>query len=329
MNDQSMGIPSITPSIVEYQPVAAGLAELHRKYHGVVYDVRERAGMADATAARNELRKVRTSLEAKRKEIKAPALARAKAIDSEAKEIEDVIVSLERPIAQQIEAEAKRIENEKREREEAEMKRVAALMERVNQIKLTPARVTGKNSASIEAALGVLKATEIDASFAEFQKEAEGERAIAIATLTTMLAGAKAQEEEARKIADERAELERLRKERAEIEAKQEAERKARIEAEEQDAREQRAREDALAKAERDRLDAEAAARREEEAARAAEFTRSVGVADRSASSVLGGDTPTPYWILLAAMKSLQRIALPGSEEAAIVEKALFDVGEL
>lgn len=63
-----------------------------------MWDVSTTKGDREARAARKELVTLRTSLEAKRKELKAPALERAKLIDTEAKRIEAEIRSLEDPI---------------------------------------------------------------------------------------------------------------------------------------------------------------------------------------------------------------------------------------
>ena len=291
--------------IAEYSPTAAALTDLAARFKGVVYDVSVPDGMKAAKEARNEIRSYRTALEKKRKELKEPALRRAKLIDEEAKFLTERIVALEQPIAQQIEAEEQRVENEKRAREEAEQRRVQAIISRINDIKLAPARVTGRPAASIETVLASLTDRVIGDDFAEFQREAEGERVIAIATLTTMLAGARAQEVEAQRIAEERAELARLQKEAKERAEKDEAERRARITAEE-----------------------EALKRQREELLRPPAVIEPV-YQPAAVSSAVDPGREEHFVILLTAMKKLQRICLPGSEEAEIVEQALAQVGEL
>lgn len=352
MNAQTDFKP-ISTTIIEYDEVAAGLATLHAKYHSVVYDVTSKDGMEQAKAARGELRKVRTSLEEKRKEIKAPALARAKAIDTEAKLIEEAIVALEKPIASQIEAETMRIEEEKRQREEAERDRIAKHTNGISEIKLSPSKVAGQKSESIKVVLESLQARVIE-GFEEFQREAEAERTIAIATLTGMLAGAQAQEAEAARIAAEREELARLRKEGEERAAREAEERKARIAAEEKALAEQRAREKAEADAVRERLDREARERREAEdrearerrAAEDAEAKRAFEISEASRPAPaapspeeqahLGrefdrgmGDAPDRISIAIEALKKINDIAMPGSDEQAIAEKALREIGAL
>lgn len=300
--------------IAEYKPTEAALAALRDRFMGVIYEVATTEGMKAAKEARNEIRGYRTSLEKKRKELKEPALRRSKLIDEEAKLLTERIVALEQPIAIQIEAEEQRIDNERKAREDAETRRVQELLGRLNEIKLAPARVTGRPAASIEIVLASLTDRVIGPEFAEFQREAEGERVVAISMLTTMLAGAKAQEEEAAKVFAEREELERLRRERAELEAKQEADRKARIAAEE-----------ATARTERERLDREAA----EERARLYKLAQEqLGSPEPSAIPSVIPAIADCYPVLLAAMHTLREIVLPGSAEAEIIENALRRVGE-
>lgn len=291
--------------IVEYNPTAIALTDLSDRFKGIVFDVTIPDGMRAAKEARNEIRSYRTALEKKRKELKEPALRRAKLIDEEAKLLTERIVALEQPIAQQIEAEEQRVENEKRAREEAEQRRVQEIIGWINDIKLAPARATSFPAGAMEEALLLLKRREIGPEFAEFQKEAEGERAIAVATMTTMLAGARAQEVEAQKIAEERAELARLQKEAKERAEKDEADRKARIAAEE-----------------------EALKRQREELSRQPAAIEPV-YQPAAAYSAVDPGREEHFVILLTAMKKLQRICLPGSEEAEIVEQALAQVGEL
>lgn len=323
MNAQVQAEVGPALEIAEYNPTAIALTDLAARFKGVVYDVTAPDGMKAAKEARNEIRSYRTALEKRRKELKEPALRRAKLIDEEAKLLTERIVALEQPIAQQIEAEEQRIENEKRAREEAEQRRVQQIIGWINDIKLAPARATSFQAGAMEEALLLLKRREIGPEFAEFQKEAEGERAIAIATLTTMLAGARAQEAEAQRIAEERAELARLQKEAKERAERDEAERKARIAAEEK------------AHAERERL-----LREQEALIQLAQRPEVIGAQDPTyppsamfAPTVVEQRDSLPegvrYGILLAAMKHLQRVCLPGSEEAEIVEQALAQVGEL
>ena len=290
-------VVAVSTEIAEYQPIAAVLAELHKRYARVVYDVRTTPGMEMAKAARKELRDVRINLEDIRKELKAPALKRAKAIDEEAKAITEKIVALESPIAEQIEAEAKREEREKQERIEKEQRRVAEIQTRVNAIRWLPSSMAGRPSESIEKALVELRSRVIGPDFEEFQREAEMERATAVQTLSTVLAGAQAQESEAEKVAAERAELARLRKEADEREARDAAERKASIEA---------------------------------EAVAAKGLLVGTSPTQPHSYSLLITTTISPKTreqIFYDALIALREIVMPGSEEEAIIEAALREAG--
>lgn len=121
--------------IVEYSKTAAALAGLQGKYKGVVYDVSTKSGMAQAVAARGELKGLRTALEKERKRIKAPALERCQLIDSEARQITRELEALEIPIDDQIKAkereEAARLEAEALAKKQAEEAAEKARLEEI------------------------------------------------------------------------------------------------------------------------------------------------------------------------------------------------------
>lgn len=250
--------------IVEYSFVAAALSELRSRYKQATYAVATKEGMKEAKEARAELRGYRTKLEAKRKEIKAPALARCNLIDSEANRITEELVALEKPIAEQIKA-----EEERKEREENERK--ARLETALQQIVGIPSTMAGESSATIHVQIEELNKITIDESWQEFQEAARLAKQSALTRLHEMFRQVAAQEEEKSKLAKEREELERLRK--AEEERQRAAEEARRKELEEQAARNRAAEEEIRKRREAlEREEAEARARREQEetAARAA-----------------------------------------------------------
>lgn len=263
-----------TTAIAEYSPTAAALADLRARFADVVFDVATTKGDKEARAARMELVKLRTSLEAKRKELKAPALERSRMIDSEAKRIEAEILALETPIDRQIKAEEERRERERQAKAEAERRRVAEIQERIDQVKAFPVRAAGKSSIVIEALLGDLVAIAVDETFAEFRPAAEAAHAQALAAMRELLAAAQAHEEETRRL---RAEREALERQRQEDEARRaEEDRIAREQHEAEVARikaEREAEEARLAEA-RAAQEAELRAQREAEEARQAEQRR-------------------------------------------------------
>ena len=130
MEDEALA-PVIETKIAEYSPTAAALAELRQRFGNIAFDLTTTKGDKEARAASLELIRLRTSLEAKRKELKAPALERSRLIDDEAKRITGAILELETPIDQQIKAAEQKKEAERQAKVEAERQRVAAIQERI------------------------------------------------------------------------------------------------------------------------------------------------------------------------------------------------------
>ena len=116
-----------TTVLVRYSKTEAALAELRTKYEGIAFDLTTTKGDKEARTARKELVTLRTSLEAKREELKAPALEFGKKIDGEAKRITAEIVALENEIDLQIKADEQRRADEKAEKERIEAERVSTL----------------------------------------------------------------------------------------------------------------------------------------------------------------------------------------------------------
>ena len=111
-------------SIQEYSATEAALAELAKQYKGVLFNVTDPKGMADAKKSRAELRGYRTGLEKLRVEIKAPALKRTQEIDSEARLITAAIAAIEDTIDEQIKSEENKKEISRLADEKAEAERV-------------------------------------------------------------------------------------------------------------------------------------------------------------------------------------------------------------
>lgn len=227
-----------TGIIVEYSPVDAMLAELRQRYAGVQFDVATKDGMTAAKEVRRNLVKLRTGLEAKRKEIKEPALRRAQAIDAEAKAITAAIKAIEDPIDAQIKVEEERIEAEKRA---AEAKR-AEIRAKIDGIRNLPLALASAGSEELAAERDALQAfVPQEDVFGDQTEDCKAAIAECLATLTDLHARAMAREaaaalleaerlkleqqreEEAKALAAERAELEEARaaiaRERAELEA--------------------------------------------------------------------------------------------------------------
>lgn len=241
--------------IAEYSKTEAALAELRQRYEGVRFDMSTTAGDKQARAARQEVRGYRTSLEAMRKELKAPALERCRLIDDEAKRITAELLKLEEPIDQQIKAEEARREAEKAEKARIERERVAGIRAKIAEIQSIPPAAVGLSSATIQSVIDSTHRIEITADvFAEFLEEAEQAKAHAIDSLNDLHAKAVEHEAEQARLAAEREELQRLRAEQAERE-RIAAEQRAKAESE---ARVEREKAEAVLRAQREAQEAEA-----------------------------------------------------------------------
>lgn len=243
-----------TTAIAEYSPTAAALAELRSRLANVAYDVSTIKGLDIAKKDRAEVRGLRVALEAKRVELKAPALERSRLIDAEAKALTAELVALEKPIDDQIKAEERRKEVEKAAREQAEREAAAKVQQCIDAIRESVAGAIGKSADAIAKFILLSEGIEITLEeFGDRAGEAAQVKARLLDQLREMHAAAVAHEAEQARMAAEREEMARL---RAEQETRDNAERE-RIAAEQ--------------KAEADRLAAERKAFEKEQAAARAE----------------------------------------------------------
>jgi hypothetical protein len=255
---ENSNIVLIQNALGHFDKVAAGLSALRHEYGGVVYEVATTEGMDAAKRARLAIRTPRYEIERVRKEAKAPLLALGKQLDAEASRITAELESLENPIDQQIKAEEARKEAERVARVNAELARVAAIHERIAQIRATVVAATGGPSDVVQSYLDhVVQIQVTEDLFEELTQQAVDARGATIAQLQSLHAAALEREAEAERQKAERAELAKLRAEQA---AREAADRAAREEQERVDA-ERRAAEDAQRRAEQEAKDAELRAR--------------------------------------------------------------------
>lgn len=215
----------VTRAVAEFDRVAAGLAELRGKYHGVVYDVRTSVGMKDAIEARRAVREPRLEVERIRKAAKAPILALGKRLDSEAARITKELEELECPISDQIKTEETRKEVEKQAKIAAELARVQRLQERVAELRGNRSLSAHSGSALIAEHICDLEGIAVDDSFEEFRQSAEDAKAAGLSWLQEVHAAALAHEAEQVRIKAEREELARLKAEQAKRDAEEAARR--------------------------------------------------------------------------------------------------------
>jgi hypothetical protein len=267
-----------TTEIVEYTQTAAELGKLRQRYANVVWDCSTTKGDKDARSVRMELVKLRTSLDKMRLQLNADDQARITRRNTEAKRITGEIAELEEPVDAAIKAEEARREAEKQAKIAAEERRVSAIQARIAELRHIPPAAMTAASSILECNIEALVAAEVDATFAEFEPQAQAAKDETLAQLRRMHAAAIEREAEAERIKAERAELERLRAEQVErerverarvvaeqlAEAARLAEQRRQFEAEQAAARAQQAKLDAEAAAERRRADEAAAAQRAE-----------------------------------------------------------------
>lgn len=318
-------------SVAGYQKIEAGIADLRDRFSGAVFDVRTAKGLADARAARGELRDTRMRLEDARKSEKAEALAYGRLLDAEAKRIEGAIRELEDPIAVQVQAEDARREDERKARAQAEAEQQAAIARRIDWFRLCVADMVGKTAAEIHTFASELGALELGAdAYGDRLEEAGKAKVDALARLGSMQVAAACAEAERHRLAEESRKLEaqratqqredddrraRIAKEDAERAAAQKAEDDARNAArkaeDDERARLRKIDEDreAAVKAERERVEAAARQQREREAEAAAE-TR------RKQREILEG-LANP-WAALARISSIADVAVPGTAMDAV-----------
>ena len=129
-------LEEVAAEIGEYNAVTAGLADLKRKYGNVVVDVSSPSALAFAKTARHEIREPRHACEKIRKALKAPALLRAKLIDSEAARITAELLAIEAPWDEAIKAEEARKEVAKAALEQAEREQSEKIQARIDALGL-------------------------------------------------------------------------------------------------------------------------------------------------------------------------------------------------
>jgi len=228
----------MTSQIIEYSQTEMALSELRSRYKGATYDLSTTAGDKAARAARAEVKGYRVALEKMRTELKAPALERSRLIDAEAKRITAELLALEEPIDAQIKAAEQAAAAEKAEKARIEAERVAAIRFAIDGIRAIASEAVGSRSDVIAETISRIESKEISlVLYAEFTGEAMQAKQQTIAALNDLHEKALAHEAEQERIKQERAELEALRAAQAERErvaAQERAEAEAKVKAEQE-----------------------------------------------------------------------------------------------
>jgi len=241
-------------ALQEIDAVAAGLADLTKKYKGAVFDVSTTAGLEAAKKARAEIREPRYEVERIRKAKGSELKKIATAINDRAGEITLEIRQLEDPIDAQVKAEEDRKEAEREARRKAEEARIQAQQDALASIAAVPGKLLGADAAQIDAAAQQLQGWDMGCFDEVFLPSAEQARADALTMVQKALEQREELDRQAEALREQQAELERQRQAQAAREAEEAAAR-----------RQQQEREDAERRARLEQEDRERAERLEAE----------------------------------------------------------------
>ena len=185
------------------------------------------AGREQAHRIGMNLLKLRTGIKAVGEAARKDATDFSKAVIAKEKDLIALITPEENRVFELRDAYDTKVEAEKQAAIAKERERITAIQADIAAIHDTPLELVGKSAADIQVAAATVAAIVVDkARFAEFEKDAAKVVAEVSAKLASLHAAALANEEEAARIAAERAELAQLR------EAAAEARRIAQVEAE-------------------------------------------------------------------------------------------------
>ena len=185
------------------------------------------AGREQAHRIGMNLLKLRTGIKAVGEAARKDATDFSKAVIAKEKDLIALITPEENRVFELRDAYDTKVEAEKQAAIAKERERITAIQADIAAIHDTPLELVGKSAADIQVAAATVAAIVVDkARFAEFEKDAAKVVAEVSAKLASLHAAAVANEEEAARIAAERAELAQLR------EAAAEARRIAQVEAE-------------------------------------------------------------------------------------------------
>lgn len=241
-------------AVIDYNVTDTAIAELRTRFTGLTVASNKEREIVQKSIT--EVVKLRTSIEKRRKELKADALEYGRKVDTEAKRVTALLEEIEAPLLQVRDAYDAEQEKIKAEKVRIEKERVDNILANIDAIKILPLQMVGKTLFEINTFIGD-KEEEFSAdnfNYQEFLGEAVAAKADALAK------------------------LEEIANEREKFEVQKAAEEKKRIEAEEENKRlvaerakleeEQKAfaaKQAEAARVENERLTAERKAREEEE----------------------------------------------------------------
>lgn len=236
-------IIKLDQSIITYEVTDRAIEELKERYAGLSIIPDDKDTYETVRLAIADVRTLRTTVEKKRKELKADALEWGRKVDGEAKRITEALLEIETPLKDEKEKEDRRQIEIKAAEVKAETERQNRLRLKVVDIRKMATECIGMSSDGLDRLMHELDALELtEDEYQEWLPEAEEAKAETMAALTSAFERqAKAEQDELVR----QAEIKQLEKLKAEREAEMAKLAEQRIEMERQ------------ARAELDRLDAE------------------------------------------------------------------------
>ena len=161
--------------VVKYSVTLANIAELQEEYKDIPQDLSVKKNYSLVKKRQLHVKKLRTEVEARRKELKADALAWGKLVDGTANEIKGKLLEIENPLADARKAHDDKIEIEKREAALAEEKRVDKISSTIAEIIAYPAIAISMKSDDIEGVITELRLDleSVDTWAMEFSEKAK------------------------------------------------------------------------------------------------------------------------------------------------------------
>jgi len=193
------------------------LLALAERYRAVVYDLTTPKGLAEAKAARHDLRvNGRFLIQNGRDNVKEVLNGAKPAVEAEALRLIAITKPTEDLLHTQIEAREQVLADEKAERERVEAERIATHQAGLDSIRGLVAKAEGIESARIANGMKMVEAMEIDpAAWEEFADQALAAKAEVLAAMRAMFDRTLAHEQELAKIEAQRVENERIAAEQA------------------------------------------------------------------------------------------------------------------
>lgn len=205
-------------AVAPLQAMEATLRALAERYRNVAFDLTTTKGLAEAKAARNELREQgRYAVQRAMSAFKAEANEAKRDIEALAERMVEIVFKTEKTIDAAIKAREAEIEDEKRAKAEAAAKRVAEFEAKISDIRSFLSRARGLPSLRIANGIVILEKMTFPAeAWAEYAVPAASVQCETLEAMRALHLETVASELEAQRIETQRLENERVAAEQAE-----------------------------------------------------------------------------------------------------------------